>query len=188
LHTFSTAQRDRSMTATVSYHGVPLFRGLAFALHHIAMHGGGVWVYSADRRDHVIAEHNRQFGTHLHGQQWLVDAHAHDPVRNAPANSPTTTSHCLRSDGAPVYRDARGRHVPAGGSIPWYSLGIDLEDADSDGRRGNDVDRFLRIAHRLGYAAVRPYASGSEGHHVVFVHSPIPTLEHWNQIAKERHE
>jgi hypothetical protein len=140
LHTFSTAQRDRSMTATVSYHGVPMFRGLAFALHHVAMHGGGVWVYSADRRDRIIAEHNRQFGTHLHGQQWLVDAHAQDPVRNAPANSPTTTSHCLRSDGNPVYRD------------------------------------------------VRPYASGSEGHHVVFVHSPIPTLEHWNQIAKERHE
>jgi hypothetical protein len=187
MHTFAKHDRDQAMTHTVSYRAVPMFRGLAFALNHIAEHGATVWIYSADRRDAVIAEHNHQFGTHLRGQQALVDAHASDPVHNAPANSPATTSHCLRSDGNPVYRDARGRHVPARGSLPWFELGIDLEDADSDGRRGNDVDRFLRVAHRLGYAFVRPYASGAEGHHVVCVHSPIPTLEHWNVISKERH-
>jgi hypothetical protein len=186
MQRFTTAHRDESMTASVSYRGIPIFRGLAFALHHIAEHGGHVWVYSADRRDRIVEAHNRQFGTKLHGQQWLIDAHRRDPAHFAPANPPTMTSHCLRSDGNPAYRDSRGRVIPAGARLPWYELGIDLEDADADGRRGNDVDRFLRVAHRLGYAVVRPYASGSEGHHVVFVHSPVPALERWNQVSRHR--
>jgi hypothetical protein len=42
------------------------------------------------------------------------------------------------------------------------------------------------VAHKLGYHFVNPYSSGSEKHHVVCVLSPIPTLEAWNQISKER--
>lgn len=186
MRRFSTADRDQAMTHTVSYRNVPMARGLAFAFHHISLHGGPVRIYSADRRDKVIAEHNREFGTSLHGQQWLIDAYRRDPVHFAPANPVDRTSHCLRSDGNPAYRDSRGRLIAAGGRLPWYELGVDLEDIDHDGKVGNDVNQFLAAAHRLGYPFVRPYASGAEGHHVVLTRSPVPVLEAWNQISKER--
>jgi hypothetical protein len=181
MHTLRVQDRDASMTNTVSYENVPMFRGLAFALRDIQREGAPVDIFSADRRDAVIAEHNRQFGTHLSGQQHLVDLFR--AGRGNPANSPKTTSHCLYSDGNPIYRNGRGQHVPAGGRIPWYMLGIDLADHG----RAEDVRRFLAVAHRLGYHFVQPYSSGTERHHVVCALSPIPTLEHRNQIAKERH-
>lgn len=185
---FSKKDRNRSMINVVSFHDVPMPRGVAFMLNHIEEHGGKMYIWSADRRDAIIAEHNKQFGTNLHGQQWLVDMYARFPGNYAPANSPQTTSHCYRSDGNVHYRDSRGRYIRSGDRIPWYMVGLDVEDKnDNDGRTGNDVDRILRVGHNLGYDLVRPYLVGSEGHHIICTESPIKTLENWNVIAKERH-
>lgn len=168
------------MTVTVSYENVPMFRGLAFALRDIQNNGAPIDIFSADRRDRIINEHNKQFGTNLHGQQYLYD-NQRRPGFN-PANPPSRTSHCLRSDGNPIYRNAAGKAIAPGGLIPWYELGIDIADHGKQ----EDIRRFLQVAHRLGYHFVQPYSSGSERHHVVCAHSPIPTLEHRNQISKNR--
>lgn len=180
---FSTGHRDRSMLVIVSYENVPMPRGIAFALRHIQSHGAPVDIHSCDRRNHVIALHNKTFGTHLHAQQWLIDAHRRDPVHFAPANSVITTSHCRRSDGHWVYVRSNGQHACAGELIPWYQTGIDLDDSG----RTEHPDHFMAVGKRLGYKLVQPYKSGSERHHVVFAESPVPVLERWNQIAKERH-
>jgi hypothetical protein len=42
------------------------------------------------------------------------------------------------------------------------------------------------VAHRLGYQVTQPYPAGGERHHVVFTESPIPVLERFNVIAKDR--
>jgi hypothetical protein len=175
MNRFSTADRAAPMTHTVSYERVPMFRGLAFALYHCGRHGADVDVFSADRRDTVIAEHNHQFGTSLSGQQHLVDLWR--AGKGNPANSPTTTSHCLRSDGNKAYG---GR--PAGAELPWHMLGLDI----SDHGKVEDVSHFLEVARRLGYEVTQPYPSGSERHHVVFTASPIAVLERWDVIAKDR--
>lgn len=169
------------MTNTVSFHRVPMFRGIAFAIDHIESHGGRVTIASADRRDSVIAEHNREFGTNLHGQQYAID-HAGQPGWSA-ANPIDETSHCLHADLAVAA--LLGRHgtiVQRRGTIPWWALGIDLDDV---GKR-EDCTNFLKVAHHLGYPFAQPYSSGSEKHHVILTSSPIPNLERWNVISKER--
>src|SRR4051795_3807159 len=113
------------MTHTVSFHRVPMPRGLAFVNWHIEHHGGLMFVWSVDRRDRIIAEHNRQFGTNLHGQQWLIDAHARDPKRYAAANRVDRTSHCLYADGNAAYRDSRGRIRKAGARLAPLQIGGD---------------------------------------------------------------
>jgi hypothetical protein len=172
---FTTDDRAAAMTHTVSYEHVPMFRGLAFALHHVAKHGGDVDVFSADRRDDVIRIHNRLFATNLSSQQHLVDLWR--AGKGNPANSPATTSHCLFSDGNPAYG---GR--ASGKLLPWHMLGLDI----SDHGKVEDVTRFLKVARKLGYEVTQPYASGSERHHVTFTASPIPVLERWDVISKDR--
>ena len=180
MHTLRTEDRDASMTNVVSFHAVPMPRGLAFAIQHIEKHGAPVAIFSADRTVKAIAEHNKQFGTNLHAQQFLFD-NQNRPGFN-PANAPARTSHCYFADGNPAYKNSRGRIMSAGGRIPWYMLGIDISDK---GKR-EDCREFLRVAHKLGYEFIQPYTSGSEQHHVVCVKSPVPTLEHWNVISKAR--
>ena len=175
---FNARNRAHSMTVTVSFHDVPMPRGLAFAIRHIETRTK-VAIFSADRRDKIIAEHNKAFGTNLHGQAWLVAAHARDPAHFAPANSPATTSHCYHSDGNPAYRYQNGEQIPSGGPLPWFMVGLDIADAH--------VTAFLHAARQLRYAFIQPYASGRERHHVVCRDSPIHALEQNNQISKNRH-
>jgi hypothetical protein len=176
----STTDRAASMTEGVSFHDVPMPRGLAFAISHIESHGAPVSIFSADRTVAAINAHNAQFGTTLHAQQFLFDNQG-KPGFN-PANPPNRTSHCYFADGNPAYKNTKGQIVAPGGKIPWYSLGIDVCDKG----KVEDVSNFLRVAHTLGYEFVQPYASGSEKHHVVSVKSPVATLEHWNVISKNR--
>jgi hypothetical protein len=180
MNTLRTEDRDASMTNIVSFHGVPLPRGLAFAIEHIEKHGAPVAIFSADRTVKSIAEHNSQFGTKLHAQQFLFD-NQNKPGFN-PANAPQKTSHCYFADGNPAYKNSRGQIVTPGGRIPWYQLGIDIADKG----KHEDCRQFLRVAHKLGYEFIQPYTSGSERHHVVCVKSPIRTLEHWNVISENR--
>lgn len=177
MHTFTTAHRAEAMSHTVSYKRVPIFRGLAFALYHVDKHGGRIDLHSADRRHKEISEHNRQFGTTLSTQIELERLHAEDPAHHAPANSSFTSSHCLRSDGNAAYQ---GR--VSGESIPWFQLGLDLDDHG----KVEDPSHFIAVARRLGYELEQPYRAGSELHHVVFTASPVPVLERWNVISKER--
>jgi hypothetical protein len=174
MHKFTKAHRDESMTNLVSFHNVPMRRGLAFAINHIEEHGAKVSIFSADRTVEAIAEHNKQFGTNLHAQKYLYD-NQNRPGFN-PANPPWLTSHCYYSDGNPAYGRGRGE------KIPWYMLGIDM----SDWGMSEDVRRFRTTAAKLGYRVTQPYASGSERHHIIFSTSPIKNLENWNVIAKER--
>lgn len=165
------------MTNIVSFHNVPMPRGLAFAINHIEEHGAPVTIFSADRTARALAIHNRQYGTNLHSQAWLIAMHEVDPAHYAAANPITMTSHCYYSDGNWMYKR------PAGARIPWFMLGIDM----SDRGRVENVSHFLGVAKHLGYKVGQPYAAGSERHHVIFTESPIKRLESWNVIARVRH-
>lgn len=184
MHTFRPQDRDQAMDHTISFHEVPMFRGLAFAINHIEHHGAPVAIFSADRRDAVIAEHNKQFGTHLKGQAELVRLHAQDPVHFAAANSPTTTSHCLYADAIIAALLTRHGHpTHAGDRLPWFALGLDLTDR----YKVEHPDHFLAVARELHYEFVQPYPqSPSEHHHVICVKSPIGALEQSNQISRNR--
>lgn len=175
MHTLRTQDRDASMTSLVSFHNVPMPRGLAFALDHIEDHGGKVDIFSADRTVKAVAAHNKQFGTNLHAQQYLYD-NQHRPGFN-PANPPNRTSHAYYSDGNAAY-GGRGPGV----RLPWYMLGLDLADRG----KSEDVSNFLRVARKLGYKVTQPYKSGSERHHIIFTESPIRNLENWNVISENR--
>lgn len=178
---FSTAHRDRSMLVIVSYENVPMPRGLAFMYRHIQAHGAHADFFSCDRRAHVIRVHNRAFGTHLMSQPQLIALAASG--HGNPANAVNRTSHCRRSDGNRAYVTSSGKHAPPGALIPWFQTGTDCADHDEY----ESVDRILRVADVLGYDLVQPYPVGGEKHHLVLRSSPIPVLEHWNLIAKERH-
>lgn len=184
MHTLRVQDRDASMVNLVSFHGVPMPRMLAFAIRDIENHGAPVDIFSADRTTAAIAEHNRQFGTHLSAQQALIDAHARDPRNHAAANPLDRTSHCyFADDTVAALMHTHGHPCQAGDKLPRWALGLDL----SDKGKIEDVRRFLNIAHLLGYRFYAPYMSGSEKHHVVCVSSVIPVLEARNQISKNRH-
>lgn len=156
---------------TVIFHGVPMFRAQAWALRDYELHSGErLIVNSADRRDAVLAKHPE---LHLHGQQFLFD-HQHDPGF-FPANSPTTSSHCLRSDGNAVYRE------PAGHSIPKHELGIDAVNAP-----GGDAAHIVFWLNTHGYHATRPYTppSQNERHHFNFTRSPAANAR--KRLAKKK--
>lgn len=135
----------------VTYRGIPLYRCQAWALELVDWHGIVPRIISGIRDDDVIAAHNRQFGTNLHGQQWLINAHARDPRHFSPANSPRTTSHCGYADGNRVY----GR---AGTRIPKIKTGIDALNNETAGR-------IVRTLNAIHIPAALPYRSGSELHH-----------------------
>lgn len=168
------------MTNLVSFHNIPMPRGLAFSINHIEEHGAKVAIFSADRTVAAIAEHNRQFGTHLHSQAYLINLAARG--LGNPANPISQTSHCYFADGNPAYRTPTDKVIRPGGKLPWYMLGIDL----SDWGKYEDVSRFRATARRLGYHVTQPYASGTEHHHIIFTKSPIANLERWHVISENR--
>jgi hypothetical protein len=175
---FTQENRDKPMWHTVAFHDVPMFRALALALDDAQDHGAKFAIFSADRRDNVIQRFNSEYHTNLHGQQYLYE-HQGQPGFYA-ADSPSTTSHCLHSDGNPVYQD-NGQHIPAGQAIPSYMLGIDACDAGST----NDCTRLVGLLEHLGYSATRPYPGTGEAHHMVFTRNPIPTLRKRDRIPKD---
>ena len=177
--TFTSTNRTLPLWATVDYKGVPMFRALALALDHAAEAGAAFTVLSADRRDAVLARFNKQYGTSLHGQQYLYD-HQREPGFY-PANRPGTTSHCLCSDGNPAYR-VGSRVVPSGGRLPKYFLGIDACDGGA-GAKPNDCSMLIGHLEKLGYHVTRPYHTGSEAHHFSFTSDPTPVLRHWQRIG-----
>lgn len=138
--------------AIVSYHGVPLYRCQAWALELARFHGARICLLSGIRNDSVIAAHNRQFGTSLHGQAWLVRMHQADPAHYAPANSPRTTSHCGYADGNRWYG-------PPGARIPKIKTGIDACD-------GPTAKKIVAVLNHIGIRAAQPYHTGSELHHL----------------------
>lgn len=175
------------MTNLVSFHDVPMPRGIAFAIDHIEDHGGRVAIFSADRTHSAINEHNKQFGTHLSSQESLIAAF--EAGRGNPANPVDRTSHCYRAD-ATIARllTHYGHTTRVGARIPWWAVGIDLADKRRDGTiERESVDHFLAVSHHLGYDFKQPYSSGSERHHVILVNSPISKLESWNVISENRH-
>lgn len=135
----------------VTYHGVPLYRCQAWALELARYHGEKICLLSGIRDDDVIAAHNRQFHTSLHGQAYLVRMHKVNPRHFAPANSPQTTSHCGFADGNPFYGHA-------GAKIPRIKRGIDFCTND-------DASRVVKKLNAIHIPAAQPYHSGSELHH-----------------------
>lgn len=135
----------------VSYRGIPLYRAQAWALELVDHAGVTPVIISGIRDDAIIAQHNRQFGTNLHGQQYLIDLARHG---GNPANPLNETSHCDYSDGNRVY----GRYAPRFGRLPKIVNGIDALDNAT-------ADRIVRTLNHLGFPASLPYSSGSELHH-----------------------
>jgi lysozyme len=175
---FTSKNRTLPLWEPVAYHDIPMFRSLALALDHAQQQGARFAIFSADRRDLVLAKFNKRYGTHLHGQGYLF-VHQHEPGF-FPANPPDESSHCLFSDGNPAYR-TRGRIIPARGRLPRYFLGIDAAD-EGAGAKPNDCSMLIGHLERLGYHVTRPYHSGSEAHHFVFTSDPTPVLRHWKRI------
>lgn len=157
----------RKAYGIVSYRGVPVYRCQAWLL-ELVKHRKGVEpvILSGIRDDPVIAEHNRKYGTNLHGQQWLVNAHARDPLHFASANSTYTTSHCHHADGNVVYG-------PSGSNIPLVMNGIDALD-------NSTAARIRAAANALGFRVALPYNTGSELHHF----SPWPHDGHVADYVK----
>jgi hypothetical protein len=107
-------------------------------------------VNSADRRKGVPERYGKlsQYALYIKGKAGFN-----------PANPPGRSTHELRSDGV-AYRG------PIGRPLAWWQLGLDVTDADG----------LLRVLNRLGYDAFRPYASGSEAHHINLRKSPRRNL------------
>lgn len=152
---------------------VPLERGLCYCFYLVEKHGFGVTILSAARDVTHIHEHNHQYGTHLHDQAQLILLHEKDPRHYAAANSVDTTSHCLHSDGNPVYR------VPARGRLPWFMRGIDLLN-------NAQAQEFCSHAAALGLHFVRPYPTTGEGHHVICERNPTEVLVN-HSVIHRRH-
>jgi hypothetical protein len=136
----------------VTYRGIPLYRCQAWALELVDHAGVTPRIISGIRDDAVIAAHNRQFGTNLHGQQYLVNLAASG--RGNPANPVNQTSHCDFSDGSTIY----GHYAPKYGRLPKVVNGIDALDNATAGR-------IVAKLNQLGFPASLPYSSGSELHH-----------------------
>lgn len=167
------------MMEVVSFHGVvPLERGLCYCLYLVDKHYSfsSRDVLSASRDEDDIRAHNRQFGTNLHSQPFLILKHQQDPKHYAAANSVRMTSHCLNSDGNPAYR-RNGRVIPSTGRLQWFQRGIDLLNADF-------AEWFIRHAALVDLHFVQPYKTGSELHHVVCAINPLAELARRSVINK----
>lgn len=150
-----TRNRQRYLSATVAFDGVPTMRGLALLLSHARRNGewtGGL--NSSDRRKGVAERYGHQ------SQAQLYDGWIHRRPGYLPANPPGFSSHELRSDGNPVFRTTRG------GALPWYMLGLDVTDDQG----------LVSALHRLGIDARHPYSSGSEAHHINILRDPTTVL------------
>lgn len=80
-----------------------------------------------------------------------------------PANPPGFSTHELRNDGAAYSQWKRGAR------IPWWAVGIDVDDAH--------VHAFIRAAARHGWKVAQTYpGSRSEYHHVNFRRPPLRHL------------
>lgn len=93
---------------------------------------------------------------HAHGkhtQQELIDM-------GLPADSPTTSSHCLKSDSLQRWG------VPRGGDLAWWQQGVDVSDGS--------VIACFNAAKRHGWQLWHPYPTGSEYHHLNFRRRPTP--------------
>lgn len=167
-----TTDKSLELNHVVSYHGkVPLERGLCYCLYLVEKHGLTSSPLSGSRDVEDINTHNREFGTMLHAQQYLIDMHRLHPAEYAPANPVDETSHCLYSDGNLVYR------VPKHGRLPWYMRGIDLFNS-------GQAAHFCVVAGSVGLKFARPYHSEAEGHHVVCVENPTAALIARNVIHR----
>jgi hypothetical protein len=144
----------------VNFHGVPMYRCLAWALHDYELHGGHLIVNSADRRDGVIRRFNRKYGNNLSSQKELWEGFRAGRPGFFPANPPGHSSHELVSDGNPFY----GR---SGRKLPRYMLGIDAVN-----HPGGDASHVVIWLNDHGYHTERPYLTASERHHLSFSQSP----------------
>lgn len=133
----------------VSYRNIPLYRCQAWALDEVLEHDVVPRIISGIRNDNVIAAHNRQFHTNLHGQQFLINLNK--AGKGNPANPVNQTSHCGFADGNPFYG-------PRGTKILKLKNGIDFLDNAT-------ATRVVNTLNAIGIPAKQPYDSGSERHH-----------------------
>lgn len=149
------ARQARQLTRTVSFDGTPTFRGVALMLQDCRDHGWTGTLSSSDRRKGVAERYGKMSQAALYAG-WL----AHRAGFN-PANPPGRSTHELRSDAA-AYRG------PVGRPLAWWQIGLDV----------TAHAQLVAVATRIGYDLRRPYASGSEAHHVNLYRSPSTVLRH----------
>jgi len=95
-----------------------------------------------------------------HSQRQLYDGFRRGLPGYNPANPPGFSTHELRNDGAAYSQ------WPRGGKIPWWAVGIDIDDAH--------VKSFIAAAKRHGWVVSQTYPhSRGEYHHVNFRKPPV---------------
>jgi hypothetical protein len=105
-----------------------------------------------------------------HSQTWLFQ-HQGRPEQPNPANPPGRSTHELRNDGV-AYRG------PAGIRLPYWCVGIDVDDAH--------VQAFIRAAAKHGLIATVTYPGDRrEYHHINFRKQPMISL--WLIAPLKRH-
>jgi hypothetical protein len=112
---------------------------------------------------------------HRHGHSSQADLYS-GWVRRLPgylpANPPGYSTHEQKSDGA-AYAVMRGHN------LAWWQIGFDVND--------DDVEKCISAAAKHGWVLFRPYAIGSEYHHLNFRFQPKPkTLRMRGRIIKLR--
>lgn len=95
-----------------------------------------------------------------HSQTSLYDGWCRRLPGFNPANPPGFSTHELRNDGAAYSQWKRGA------KIPWWAVGIDIDDAH--------VQAFIKAAAKHGWQVARTYPnSTAEYHHVNFRKPPL---------------
>lgn len=150
-----------NLRATVTFDRVPTFRGLSYVLQDAREHGWRGRLNSSDRREGVAEAHGKMSQAKLYRCAQAKRTTGRCPPdchgNCNPANPPGHSSHELRGDGV---------IAPDGAVLPWYKLGLDLDDAEG----------FERVARSRGFDVRRIYASASEAHHRNVMKDPTPRL------------
>lgn len=130
----------------------PCPKKLAPVLREIAKETG----FSSILRTQGAVNYARSKGAVLSSQKELYDGFRSGRPGFNPANPPGRSTHERRSDGV-AYPG------PVGRPLRWWQVGLDCHDSS----------RAIEVARQRGWIAVRPYASGSEFHHINFVKPPV---------------
>lgn len=112
--------------------------------------------FTSIQRNQPAVNYARSQGAILSSQEELYAGFASGRPGFNPANPPGRSTHERRSDGV-AYPG------PVGRPLFGWQVGLDCSDSE----------KAIEVARRHGWIAFRPYASGSEYHHINFVKEPI---------------
>lgn len=157
-------RKAAKLNATVTFDGVPVFRGHALVLGEARKRGWTGELTSGDRREGVPERYGKLSQAKLYAAwvaystRGVIPSFMHGQRPN-PANPPGRGTHELRSDGV-AYRG------PVGRPLAWHQLGLDATKADE----------LRATLNRLSFKARRPYVDPREQHHSNLYRNPARRL------------